>query len=63
MIEVIEKYKFTNENNFNFKITDKDKEKLKIVFDKEVKDYLNKPEMKEKLRDILSQIDFELTVD
>lgn len=62
MLNVVEKYKFTDEDSFEFKITDKEKEKLKIVFDKNIKEYLKKPEIKDKIRKILSKLDIELTV-
>ena len=62
MLNVVEKYKFTDDDSFEFKITDKEKEKLKIVFDKNIKEYLKKPEIKDKIRKILSKLDIELTV-
>ncbi len=62
MLEVIKKYEFTNENTFEFKITDNDKEKLKTIFDENIKNYLKKPDIKAKTRKILSNIDIELTV-
>lgn len=62
MLKVVEKYKFTNDETFKFDITDKDKEELKIVFDSNVKNFLKKPEIKNKIRNILSAIDIELTV-
>lgn len=62
MLNVIEKYKFTDDNSFEFKITDQEKEKLKIVFDKNIKEYLKKTEIKDKIRKILSKLDIELTV-
>lgn len=62
MIEVIEKYKFTNAENFEFKISDEDKEKLKVVFDNKIKNYLKKDDIKNKLRVILSNLDIELSV-
>lgn len=62
MIKVIEKYKFTNDETFKFKITDKDKENLKMVFDSNIKNYLKKSEIKPKIRKVLSNIDIELTV-
>ena len=62
MIKVIEKYKFTNDDKFKFEITDEDKEKLKIVFDNNIKKYLKKPEIKQKMRKILQKLDIELTV-
>lgn len=62
MIQVIEKYKFTNDEKFKFEITDEDKEKLKIVFDNNIKKYLKKPEIKQKMRKVLQNLDIELTV-
>ena len=62
MIQVIEKYKFTNDDKFKFEITDEDKEKLKIVFDNNIKKYLKKPEIKQKMRKVLQKLDIELTV-
>lgn len=62
LVKVIEKYKFTNDETFKFKINDEDKEKLKIVFDNTVKNYLKKSEIKTKIRNILSNLDIELTV-
>ena len=62
MIQVIEKYKFTNDDKFKFEITDEDKEKLKIVFDNNIKKYLEKPEIKQKMRKVLQKLDIELTV-
>lgn len=62
MIQVIEKYKFTNDDKFIFEITDEDKEKLKIVFDNNIKKYLKKPEIKQKMRKVLQKLDIELTV-
>lgn len=62
MLKVVEKYKFTDDDSFEFKITDKEKEKLKIVFDKNIKEYLKKPEMEDRIRKILSKLDIELTV-
>lgn len=62
MLEIVKKYKFTDEDTFEFKITDKDKEKLKIIFDESVKNYLKKPEIKMRIREILSKLDIELTV-
>lgn len=62
MINVIKKYKFTNDESFKFDITDKDKEKLKVVFDNNVKNYLKKGDMQTKLRNILNNLDIELTV-
>lgn len=62
MIRVIEKYRFTNDEKFKFEITDRDKEKLKIVFDNSIKEYLKKPEIKQKIRKVLQKIDIELTV-
>ena len=62
MIQVIVKYKFTNDDKFKFEITDEDKEKLKIVFDNNIKKYLKKPEIKQKMRKVLQKLDIELTV-
>lgn len=62
MIQVIEKYKFTNDDKFKFEITDENKEKLKIVFDNNIKKYLKKPEIKQKMRKVLQKLDIELTV-
>ena len=62
MIQVIEKYKFTNDDKFKFEITDEDKEKIKIVFDNNIKKYLKKPEIKQKMRKVLQKLDIELTV-
>ncbi len=62
MLEVVKKYKFTDNVIFEFKIDDKDKEKLKIVFDENIKNYLKKSEMKTKIKEVLSKLDIELTV-
>lgn len=62
MLQVIEKYKFTNDDKFKFEITDEDKEKLKIIFDNNIKKYLKKPEIKQKMRKVLQKLDIELTV-
>ena len=62
MIQVIEKYKFTNDDKFKFEITDENKEKIKIVFDNNIKKYLKKPEIKQKMRKVLQKLDIELTV-
>lgn len=62
MLEVVKKYRFTNEEKFVFEITDKDKEKLKIVFEESVKNYLKKSDIKPKIRELLCKLDIELTV-
>ena len=62
MLEVVKKYKFTNDEKFVFEITDKDKEKLKIVFEDSVKNYLKKSDIKPKIRELLGKLDIELTV-
>lgn len=62
MIRVVKKYKFTNDQTFKFEITDKDKESLKVVFDNNIKNYLKKDEMQTKVKNVLNNLDIELTV-
>lgn len=61
-IKVIKKYKFSNNNSFEFHITDTEKEKLKIVFEKNIKNYLKKEDIITELRKIVSSLDIELAV-
>ena len=62
MISVLKKYKFTNDKNFKFHIKDSEKEKLKIIFDSRIQDYLKKSEVVNQIRSILKNLDLELTV-
>lgn len=62
LIKTINKYKYPDGNNFTLKITNKDRENLKIILNRNIKNLINREDIKKKIIDNLKSINIELTV-
>lgn len=59
--KVLKRFKFENKIEFDFKLTKEEKDDLKMIFNDNFQDFLFKPKNKEKIKNIIKNLDFELT--
>lgn len=62
-IDVLKKFKLSNEYKFEFKLTNEEKEILKSIFNKNFRNYLCKKENVSEINKIIKNMDLELTTD
>jgi len=63
-IEILKKFQFPQNGEFDFKISKEDRELMKVIYDSEVfQKYLLKPENLIKIQSIIKDVEIELTVD
>lgn len=63
-VEMLKKFKFPDNGEFNFHISKDDRELMKVIYDNDVfKKYLLKPENTERISEVIKNLEIELTVD
>jgi hypothetical protein len=63
LLNIINKYKFNNDETFKFEINKQEREKIKVIFDNSVINYIRKEATKNKFDKVLNSIDIELTIE